>query len=259
MTAARPATRGTRPLTTVRRVPVDPAVAPPGVSDVEVRRSARRTRSVSAHREGSRVVVLVPARLSAAEEDRWVARMLARLARPTRASSTGDDDLAARARVLSARHLDGRARPVSVRWSSRQQQRWGSCTPTDGTIRISERLRVMPGWVLDYVLVHELTHLLEPDHGPGFHALLDRYPHTARAGGFLDGVSFAAGEAPGDVDTSDGVDSPDNADSVDGSDGVDRTDTSDGADRTDTSDGAGRADGPDGVRDPGGRPGRSER
>ncbi len=243
MTSARPVARGTRPLTTVRRVAVDSAVAPPGVSEVEVRRSARRTRSVSAHREGSRVVVLVPARLSAAEEDRWVARMLARLARPARASSAGDEDLAARARVLSARHLDGRARPVSVRWSSRQQQRWGSCSPADGTIRISERLRAMPGWVLDYVLVHELTHLLEPDHGPGFHALLDRYPHTARAGGFLDGVSFAAGEAPGDVDGSA---------SSDGSHGLDGPG---GADGTGGAGDTGGFAGPDEVRDPEGRGG----
>lgn len=185
--------RPARSQVAVRRLAADPAAAPPGVSEIEVRRSARRTRSVSAYRDGTRVVVLVPARLTGAEEDRWVALMLARLTRPARGMPAGDTDLAARARTLSGRYLDGRARPVSVRWSARQLQRWGSCTPAEGTLRISDRLRGMPDWVLDYVLVHELVHLLEPDHGPGFHALVDRYPQAQRARGFLDGLSYAAG------------------------------------------------------------------
>jgi hypothetical protein len=98
-----------------------------------------------------------------------------------------------RATELSREHLEGRAVPASVQWSSRQGKRWGSCTTLDRTIRISDRLQGMPRWVLDYVLMHELAHLLRPGHDPSFWALVDRYPHTARARGFLDGYGYALG------------------------------------------------------------------
>jgi predicted metal-dependent hydrolase len=78
-----------------------------------------------------------------------------------------------------------------VRWSTNQGRRWGSCTPSDATIRISDRVRGMPRWVLDYVLLHELAHLVEPGHGAEFWKLLEAYPRTERARGWLDG--FAAG------------------------------------------------------------------
>jgi predicted metal-dependent hydrolase len=50
----------------------------------------------------------------------------------------------------------------------------------------------MPGYVVDYVLLHELAHLLVPDHGPDFWALLEAYPRTERARGYLEGVASAA-------------------------------------------------------------------
>ena len=66
--------------------------------------------------------------------------------------------------------------PASVRWADNQLSRWGSCTPSDGTIRVSSRLAAFPRWVLDYVLVHELAHLVIFGHGPEFTAIVDRYP-----------------------------------------------------------------------------------
>ena len=166
---------------------------------VEVRRSARRTRTVSAFREGQTVVVLLPARLSAAEERKWVATMLARVeAREARRVPAGAADLMARAEVLSVRYLDGRARARSVRWVGNQRSRWGSCTPADATIRLSSRLQGMPEWVVDYVLLHELAHLLAPGHGPDFWALLAGYPRLDRARGYLEGVAATAGLALSD-------------------------------------------------------------
>ncbi len=89
------------------------------------------------------------------------------------------------------RYLGGRAAATSVRWSSNQGRRWGSCTVGEGTIRLSDRLRGMPAWVTDYVLLHELTHLLHAGHGPEFWAELEAYPRTERARGFLEGYAFA--------------------------------------------------------------------
>lgn len=164
---------------------------------VEVRRNPRRRRTVSAYRDGDTVVVLLPAAMSKADERHWVAEMLHRLDRgearrrsPRRASDAG---LMARARQLSARYLDGGPQPSSARWVPPMRTRWGSATPGENSIRVSERLRDAPGWVIDYVLVHELAHLIEPGHTPAFWALVGRYPRTERAIGFLHGLSAAAG------------------------------------------------------------------
>ncbi|QUH00348.1 M48 family metallopeptidase [Saccharopolyspora erythraea] len=163
---------------------------------VEVRRSKRRRQTVSAYRDGDKVVVLLPARMSRAEEKRWVADMLSRLQRSeTRRRSPArdsDEALAERCRVLAAKYLDGRAEPATVRWVAPMRTRWASCTPSDASIRVSRRLRDVPGWVLDYVLVHELAHLLVPGHGPAFWKLVRQYPKTERAVGYLEGLSAAA-------------------------------------------------------------------
>ncbi|WP_229071431.1 M48 family metallopeptidase [Actinoplanes sp. DH11] len=161
---------------------------------VEVRRSQRRRRTVSAYRDGERVVVLIPDRFSRAEETEWVERMLARLAaREERLRST-DDELLARARRLTARYLADHADlvlPASVRWVTNQNGRWGSCTPDDATIRISHRIQEMPDWVVDYVVLHELAHLVVPSHNARFWELVSRFPKAERARGYLEGVSAA--------------------------------------------------------------------
>ncbi len=163
---------------------------------------------VSARREGDTVVVFIPGWMSESEEHRWVDEMVRRIerseAKRRSPARTGDDALLHRSMELSRRHLDGKAVPVSVRWVPPMRTRWASCTPDDGTIRVSERLRDVPGWVVDYVLVHELAHLLEPGHDAAFWAWVHRYPRTERAMGYLEGLSAAAGLGfvgiDGDVD-----------------------------------------------------------
>jgi hypothetical protein len=81
-------------------------------------------------------------------------------------------------------------RPVSVRWVTNQTARWGSCSYYSGDIRVSHRLQVVPDWVLDSVLVHELAHLTYPDHSPEFHRLAAAYPRHADAGVFLAGYGL---------------------------------------------------------------------
>lgn len=174
------------------------------MSEIEVRRSARRRRTVSARREGDRIIVMIPASMSRAEEKRWVDDMVTRVRRQEqRAQRRGrrtDDDLMRRARALSEAYLDGAAQPATIRWVGNQQSRWGSCTPIDASIRISDRMRGMPDWVIDSVVMHELTHLLEESHNDRFWALAGRYPQMERARGFLEGYSYGAGATsdPGD-------------------------------------------------------------
>lgn len=174
------------------------ALTTPDGAPVEVRRSARRTRTVAAFWEDGTAVVAIPARFTAAQEAEWVDRMLAKLHRQgERRSASGrkrpasDAALAAYAAQLSARYLGGRAVPASVRWVSNQNSRWGSATPAEGTIRLSDKLKPMPQWVIDYVLLHELAHLLVAGHNAAFWKLLEAYPDTQRAKAFLEGVAFA--------------------------------------------------------------------
>jgi predicted metal-dependent hydrolase len=161
-------------------------------ANVEVRRSKRRRRTVSAYRDGDRIVVLIPASLSKKEEDEWVASMVARLEKQERRRKPSDDDLLRRALSLSDRYFGGIAIPESVRWVENQNSRWGSCTPGERTIRLSARLQGMPSWVIDYVLVHELAHLFEPAHNARFWGWVDRFPQAERAKGYLLGWSAAA-------------------------------------------------------------------
>ncbi|GAB7043773.1 M48 family metallopeptidase [Catenuloplanes niger JCM 9533] len=161
-----------------------------------MRRSQRRRRTVSAYRDGERVVVLIPDQFSRAEETEWVDRMLARLAAREERLLRTDAELLARARRLIARYLDDHrdhVLPDSVRWVTNQNGRWGSCTPADRTIRISHRIQEMPEWVIDYVLLHELVHLVVPSHNARFWDLVGRYPRTERARGYLEGISAATG------------------------------------------------------------------
>lgn len=158
--------------------------------EIEVRRSARRKRSIQVRRDGNKTIALVPAHVPQAEADEVIARLIERLDRRERRKHVSDDELFERATQLSATHLGGKAVPVSVRWVSNQNTRWGSCTIQDKTIRLSDRLTGMPLWVIDYVLVHELAHLIEANHGKKFWRLVDAYPQSERAKGFLEGVSY---------------------------------------------------------------------
>lgn len=147
---------------------------------VEVVRSVRRNKTVSWRPVGGVLRVSIPAWMSAEDEAHWVARAQARFRRATTAE---DLDLPARADEVARQY--NLSRPSSIRWVSDQEHRWGSCTPSTGTIRISDRLAAFPPWVLDYVIVHELAHLWEPGHTRAFWATVSRYPLAERARGFL--------------------------------------------------------------------------
>jgi predicted metal-dependent hydrolase len=143
-------------------------------------RSAKRRKTVQASMVEGRLRVLIPARMTKSEEVHWVEQMQRRFHRRSRADRI---DLGARARRL-ATNL-GLSRPTAIRWVDNQLQRWGSCTPATGEIRVSTRLAGYPSWVVDYVIVHELAHLDVNDHSPAFHALVDRFPLAERARGYL--------------------------------------------------------------------------
>jgi len=147
-------------------------------------RSKRRKRTAQAYMSEGRLKVMVPFGLAPDEEARLVESLVARVNR--KVSST-QIDLVRRASELARRY--GLTKPTRIDWSDRQKTRWGSCTPAEGSIRISNRLASMPGWVLDSVLIHEMAHLEQPNHGPRFKALVGRYELSERAKGYLMAMS----------------------------------------------------------------------
>jgi hypothetical protein len=144
---------------------------------------------VSASWEDGRIVVLVPSRLGTAEREAVVDELVQRLLRRAPMHHSDDSALLQRSNELADQYLGG-VRASSVRWVGNQRKRWGSCSPGTGEIRISDRLRPVPSWVLDAVLVHELAHLIEPSHSRHFRALTARYPHMKKADTFLHGFSI---------------------------------------------------------------------
>lgn len=148
-------------------------------------------------------MVAIPAHFSVAQERLWVAKMVGKLETKGYGPAGGagrstekrrgsvDAELMTRAAALSSRYLAGKAVPVTVRWVKNQHARWGSATPAQRSIRLSDKLQGMPDWVVDYVLLHELSHLLVASHGPEFWELLRGYPQLERAKAFLEGVSYA--------------------------------------------------------------------
>ena len=159
--------------------------------EIELVRGTRRRKHVEAVLVGDRLRVSFPRWMSIAEAQVTAQELAERMRRRTDSSAI---DVAARARRL-AREL-GLPRPRSVRWVDNMRQRWGSCTPEDGAVRVSSRLAAYPTWVLDYVLAHELAHLVVASHGPAHDALVDRFPQAERARGFLIAVDLG----PEDVD-----------------------------------------------------------
>ena len=165
----------------------------PGISEGEiiVIRSTRRKKNISAYRQGGRIVVSIPARMSKADERAMVPEMVAKIRAQEAAATMSEERLSSRVdELLTELAPEISLRPSSINWRG-MRERWGSCTSTDRTIRISDRLKGAPDYVLDYVLFHEAIHLQFFDHGPEFKALLSRFPLEAQAEAYLSGYEAA--------------------------------------------------------------------
>ena len=162
---------------------------------VRIVASWRRRRTVSARLRSGVLELLVPSWMPQSERQQWAERMRARLERRIARARPSDQRLAERARTLNERHFGGRLRWTSIGFVD-MAHIWGSCTFTTGAIRIARRAASLPDWVLDYLVVHELAHLEQSDHGPAFHELENRYPLTERAKGYLMALDAAAASPP---------------------------------------------------------------
>ena len=165
----------------------------PGISEGEiiVIRSARRKRNISAYRQGGRIIVSIPARMSKADEHAIVPEMIAKIRSQESSRIPSEARLMERTGELMASLApEITARPASINWRP-MRERWGSCTSVDRTIRISDRLKLAPDYALDYVLFHEAIHLQHFDHGEAFTEVLARFEGAELASAYLDGYEAA--------------------------------------------------------------------
>ena len=165
----------------------------PGISEGEILviRSARRKRNISAYRQGGRIIVSIPARMSKADERAIVPEMIAKIRSQESERTPSEERLIERTHELMASLApEITARPASINWRP-MRERWGSCTSVDRTIRISDRLKLAPDYALDYVLFHEAIHLEHFDHGPAFTEVLARFEDSELASAYLGGYEAA--------------------------------------------------------------------
>ena len=157
---------------------------------IEIIRTAKRKKSISAELKNGVLVVRAPAAMNDVDLAPIIEKLQKRLKKRTRLIPQTNAKLEQRAQEMNREFFNGRLRWQSIRYVTNQNKRFGSCTPSLGTIRISERLATMPLWVRDYVIMHELAHLEEANHGPRFWKLVNRYPLTERARGYLMAVGL---------------------------------------------------------------------
>lgn len=165
----------------------------PGIDEGEILviRSTRRKKNISAYRQGGRIVISIPARMSKADERAVVPEMIATIRRQEAEQTPDESELATRIdQLLTELAPEISERPISVTWRA-MRERWGSCTTVDRTIRISDRLKLAPRYVQDYVLFHEAIHLRYGDHGEEFQEVLSRFDDGELASAYLDGYEAA--------------------------------------------------------------------
>ncbi|MBC8123798.1 MAG: M48 family metallopeptidase [Gemmatimonadaceae bacterium] len=153
--------------------------------EVKIIRSTKRKKTISAREVDGCFVIRAPADLSNTELKPIVEKLQKQWLKKRAKESLDDNALHGRAQLLNCQYFNNALQWQSIKWVTNQENRYGSCTPSNGAIRLSHRLASMPAFVQDYVIVHELAHLLEANHGPGFWRLVNRYPKTERARGYL--------------------------------------------------------------------------
>jgi hypothetical protein len=155
-------------------------------------RSTRRKRNAVAYRKSGIIEIHIPSRTTKEDEARLIPELISQVLSNESAREVGVDNLWQMAREIMSEHLpEISSPPASIEWK-KMNERWGSCTPIDRSIRISHRLCLAPTYVARSVLFHELVHLLVANHGPEFAAYLARNPDQERSEAFLEGFEYSA-------------------------------------------------------------------
>lgn len=94
-------------------------------------------------------------------------------------------DLVEVASRINKRYFNNQLKINSIEYVTGQNSLFGCCDYRTANLRISHRIGLMPKWVRDYVVIHELAHLIEPNHSKKFWDIVYRYRLAERARGYL--------------------------------------------------------------------------
>ncbi len=154
--------------------------------EVKIIRSPDRKKTIQAKMVGETLVVYLPLGMHREEERKFIQEMKEKIEKKRLKKQINKDGyLRKRFDEFNSKYFQGKLKVNSIEFVTNQERKMGSCTPANGTIRVSHKLLNMPGWVLDYVIMHEMTHLVHPNHSRGFWAKVGEYKYTERARGFL--------------------------------------------------------------------------
>jgi len=149
-------------------------------------RSRRRKKTIQTKSGDGKLWIYLPAGMHPKDEQKWIDRMMKRNERWEQKKTIKQSDkwLVQRAEELNKKFFNG-VLDFSICFVTNQHSRFGSCTSLDKSIRISDRVKTMPSWVQDYIIIHELAHLIYPDHSKKFWDTVNQYKYAERAKGYL--------------------------------------------------------------------------
>lgn len=154
--------------------------------EIKIIRSSRRLRTVSARLVKDTLLVRAPLMLSEQRLDKVVSGFKLKFERKKLKQGLDKNqnliDIAAK---FNEKYFDNKLKINSIEYVIDQNSKFGCCNYRTANIRISHRIGLMPEWVRDYVVIHEMAHLIEPNHSKSFWDIVYRYKLSERARGYL--------------------------------------------------------------------------
>lgn len=160
--------------------------------EVKIIRSPKRRRTVSAKIINDCLVVSAPLGLCEENLTKIVSDFKLKFEKKKlKEELDRNQPLSEIAALLNKKYFNDRLKINSIEYVTDQNSKYGCCNYRQGQIRISHKVGLMPKWVRNYVLIHEMAHLIEPNHSKAFWSIVCRYKLTERARGFLYAVGFS--------------------------------------------------------------------
>jgi len=164
--------------------------------EVKIIRSRRRRRTVSARLVDDLLLINAPLILPQERLDEIVSGFKLKFARKKlKTELDKEKNLLDLASALNEKYFANKLQIKSIEYAANQNSRFGCCNYRTAKIRISHKIGLLPEWVRKYVLIHEMAHLIEPNHSRAFWNIVSRYKLTERARGYLMSASIGMREA----------------------------------------------------------------
>lgn len=164
--------------------------------EIRVIRSRRRRRTASARIKNEVLEIRLPAWILPTEAQKIINKFTRSFEKRKKPRITSDRDLKKLADKLNQQYFQGELKFRAICWAKNQNTLHGSCSYKNRTIRISNKLKTVPKWVLKAIIVHELTHLLVPNHSKKFWQIANRYPLMERSRGYLQAFGKTTSKSP---------------------------------------------------------------